>query len=103
MLEHLIEIILAAFATFRVAEMISIDEGALSVFLKFRIAVGVYDIGENGEPRTNAARLVNCPYCVGVWIAFIMALCIDLTQTFLLTWLAICGMQAFVQTIGGRK
>lgn len=100
-----LRLVLAAFALFRLAELFAIDEGPGEVFLRLRIVLGVYDRTENGRARTGLGRLFGCPYCLGVWCA-LPVLALVLVPTGLgdvvLLWLALCGMQALLQTVGGR-
>lgn len=100
----IINLILACLAVFRAAEMIAVDDGPFDIFANIRILVGCYDFNETGRAKTNLGRLLGCPYCVGVWLAFIAALIIAPFDFHLpLYWFAIAGGQAFIQTIGGRK
>lgn len=99
MIDWLIEIIICAFVVFRLAELLARDE----IAFKVREWAGVYELGENGEPVSFLGKLFSCPYCLGVWFAFMCALWFDPSKTIVITWLAIAGMQAFLQTIGGRN
>jgi hypothetical protein len=95
----LIEIIVSALAVFRFAELLAIDE----ITLPLRERLGVYDLGENGKPKTFIGKLFECPYCLAIWLSFICALYFDRSLTLPLTWFAIAGGQAFLQTLGGRN
>lgn len=98
----MIELALAVFAVFRVAELIAIDEGPGDVLLKFRVWAGAYTLGEDGRP-SSVGRLVSCPYCIGIYLAFIAALVVAPHDwRLILYWLGIAGAQAFLQTVGGR-
>lgn len=99
MIEWLIAIVVSAFACFRFAELIAVDRIAKPL----RERMGVYDLGENGEPKTMLGYLFSCPYCLGIYPAFLCALCFDRSPTFPITWLAIAGGQVFLQTVGGRQ
>lgn len=99
----MIELALAVFAVYRVAELIVIDDGPSDVFKRWRVWVGVYSLGEDGRPNTNAGRFFSCPYCVGIQIAFFVALIVaPFDWRLVLYWLGIAGTQAFLQTVGGR-
>ena len=82
-------IILAIFATYRIAHMLATEEGAFSLFANIR---------ERFDPRqeTWVGRGLNCALCIGFWTAFVIALLIPFTtwQGFLLHWLGIAGAQA---------
>lgn len=95
--------VLAVFACFRLAELVVVDGGPYGALLKFRTWAGVYDLDEDGEPKGNAGKLFSCPYCVGMYFAFVAALIIaPFDWRLVLCWFAIAGGQAFLQSIGGR-
>lgn len=56
-------LILAMLATFRVALMVSDEEGPFSVFTRLR---GVLD----PDQRTWLGRGINCLFCVSFWVAW---------------------------------
>jgi hypothetical protein len=100
----MIEIALACLAVFRTAELVTVDAGPRDLFLRFRIWAGVFDLGEDGRPKTNAGRLFECPYCIGMYLAFVAALIIAPFDWHLIFyWLGLAGGQAFLQSVGGRK
>lgn len=99
MLSWLIVIAICSLAVYRLSELVTIDEIAQPV----RELMGVYALGENGRPVTFTGKLFECPYCLGIWFAFLCALFFDRSITFPLTWFAIAGGQAYLQTTGGRQ
>ena len=97
-----LRLLLAALAVYRLARMISLEDGPLDIFVDFRTWVGVYDYSENGLPGSMAARLFSCPLCVGVWLAFpamVMATFPVGDSFIIVIWLAIAGIQTFLQRI----
>jgi hypothetical protein len=100
-----LRILLASFAAYRLARMITLEEGPFEAFLRLRERLGVYDRAENGQPRTSLGRLFECPYCMGVWASMILALFIFRPSAFgdgVLIVLGMAGIQAFIQGIGSR-
>lgn len=97
--------ILACFATFRLAELVTVDDGPVDVFRRARIEAGCYDMDEQGRVQTGIGRLLVCPWCVGVWVAGIASVFIPTQRKRdkFAWWLAIAGGQALLQSIGGRK
>ena len=92
----MIELLLAVFATHRIARMIALEEGAFSVFAKLREHL-------DPEQSTWLGRGINCPLCIGFWVAAVFAfltiylpLCywseFQVTD-FILRWLGIAGAQ----------
>ena len=97
--------IIIAFAAFRIAELFTVDDGPFDCFLKLRTWAGVYDLDKSGQIKSGLGRLMDCPYCLGAWIALALTLFV-LWPPNERTWiyvLAIAGAQAFLQTMGGRK
>lgn len=65
---------LAILAAYRVAQLISIDHGPFDVFLRLRDWAGVPDRGRDGRPIKELARLLACPYCIGLYASVGFAL-----------------------------
>lgn len=96
--------VLAAFAVYRLSQLVAEDEGPADLILKIRTWAGCYDRGEDGRPRTSLGRLLECPYCLGVWFA-LAALAVVLVPTLigdcLLAWWGLAGVQAYLEDNGG--
>ena len=92
----MINIILAIFATYRIALMLATEEGAFEIFYQIRARI-------DPEQKTWVGRGLNCPLCIGFWIAGLFALLIahqDATvhrSEFVLIWFAIAGGQVLLQ------
>ena len=100
----LMRFILAAFACFRLAELITIDDGPGDVFLWMRAKLGAYNYGEDGRADTSIGRAITCPYCIGIWLSALVALVVaPLDWRLLLWWFAIAGGQAALQSAWGRQ
>lgn len=115
-MDNWLRILLAVFAVYRLAYMISREEGPyyriwdrgegdphIGLFETLRIKLGVYDLGPDGQPEKNLARWVLCPLCVGVWLsAFVV--CLVATHTalgdVLLLFFGIAGAQVFLERLG---
>jgi hypothetical protein len=64
-----LRVLLAILAAYRLAELVSLDDGPGDVFLRLRTWAGSYVYGEDGRPATSLGRLLACPFCVGVYAA----------------------------------
>ena len=93
-------LVLAVLACYRLSQLVAIDDGPLDIFLKFRTLVGVYDYDESGRAKSGFARLVGCPYCLGIWFALPLALILNY-ENVILAWLGIAGGQAFLEAMTG--
>lgn len=69
-----LELIIASLATWRIAYMVTAEEGPFGVFFYLKNALGAYDFGEDGKPLTWHGRGIVCIYCVSVWIALFCSL-----------------------------
>lgn len=97
---------LAAMAAYRLAQLVSIDEGPPlpgrkeGVFMQLRTWGGVYDRGANGQPASARGKLLACPYCIGMYLSGAVAL-LALVPTrigdLILAWWGIAGVQAYLQ------
>lgn len=82
-------IVLAILAAYRVAHMLALEEGPLSIFAEIRARL-------DPEQKTWLGRGVSCPLCIGFWVAGAIALVLIPAanwQGLLLNWLAIAGGQ----------
>lgn len=91
--------ILLSLAIYRLARLISIDDGPFDILLRFRALWGAYNYGENGLARTSLGRGITCPHCVGFWIAGIAAIAVYPQPGFIAYWLALAGVQSFLQSL----
>lgn len=88
-----LRLICAAFAVYRLARLITQDDGPFSVFKRLREWAAV-----NG--KESVAELLNCPFCLGVWFALIAAALVlmpTLAGDVILVWLGLAGAQSFLQ------
>jgi len=86
-----IALLLASLITYRMARMLAWEEGPFSVFVKFR---GRFD----PDQRTWLGRGLNCPLCVGFWLALpITALFMPLDWSLIIAWWAVAGAQTVLQ------
>lgn len=85
------DILLAILATYRLALMLATEEGAFSIFEWIRSHIDF-------QQTSWVGRGLNCPLCVGFWLALVFAALITSSwQMFLLTWFAIAGGQVLLQ------
>ena len=101
-----VRIVLTVFAVFRIAALIAIDDGPFDVFLRIRSVAGVYQLGADGRPARGVGRLVSCPHCIGVWIAFAVSPLIMFPSGIgdaFLTVFGVAGVASFVQSVSGRE
>ena len=89
---------LAVLATYRIARMLAMEEGAFGMFLWARDRI-------DPQQKTWLGRGLNCPLCIGFWIALGFTLILWFQQglltpfpihrsEFLLTWLGLAGAAA---------
>ena len=79
---------LASFAVYRLSRMITDEEGPFMVFTKLR---GL------AKPDTWVGRGLECIMCVSVWVALPIALWIDPSPNWWLTWLALSGVTVVIK------
>jgi hypothetical protein len=87
-----LELVLAILATYRVAQLITLDDGPFMICDRVRRFLG-------RRPKLReAAELFHCPYCLGVWLAGMFALVMRPGQP-VLWWLAVAGGQAVLEEL----
>ncbi len=90
-------IIISSLAVYRLADLIAIDR--ISAPLRDAIGRKVND----GKFWYFLAELINCPFCLGIYISALLALipAHGIIQ-YLVIWFAIAGGQAFILELVGR-
>jgi hypothetical protein len=75
-------LIVSVLATWRVAHLVSREDGPFDVIVKLRVRAG----------SGFAGRLMDCPYCLSLWIAMPFALILSgSVLLWIAAWLAISG------------
>jgi hypothetical protein len=85
---ELMTVVLASLAVYRVSRMITDEEGPFMIFNRLR---GVF------PPTGWIGRGLECIMCVSVWIALPVALWIDGSWNWWLTWLALSGVTVIIR------
>lgn len=70
----LVQFLILALATWRLASLFANEKGPMQIFERFRLWVGVYWDGSGKTARTNFGRGLICVWCSSVWIAFVLAI-----------------------------
>lgn len=96
----LVDIVILSLVVYRLAILITEDEGPYSIFKTLRTKAGGYDLAINGQPETNLGRGIMCPLCVGIWLSFPLALVWFGFNWYSLVYaLAVAGLQALLSRI----
>jgi len=61
-------------AVWRLALLVTHDDGPGDWLLIVRTWLGAYDYGADGRPRSQVGRVVSCIHCASVWLALPVAL-----------------------------
>ncbi len=92
--------ILLTFVCYRLAQLVTLDEGPFGIFQKIRVKAGTYDNDDDGQAAMGLGRVMSCPYCLGVWIALPLSVyAVGINWQIFIWWFAIAGGQAFLQGI----
>lgn len=89
-------LVLAVFAVYRLAQLLSVDDGPFALFERLRRA---FPGGAWGGLRWSIAEWLRCPFCQGLWWAAGVALLLMFPSTvgdFVLLWLGLAGAQALL-------
>ena len=97
-----VRVLLAALAVYRLAQLLSLDDGPLAVFARVRRWSQAHPAAWGGW-RWSVAEWLACPFCQGVWWAAV-ALPLLVWPTaggdLFLLWLALAGAQSWLE---GRR
>ncbi|MDH4065384.1 MAG: DUF1360 domain-containing protein [Acidobacteriota bacterium] len=82
------QFVVAVLATWRVAHLVAREDGPFDVIVRVRARAGDTSIG----------RLMDCPHCLGLWIAMPLAAWVARTPgQWLVAWLGIAGGASMAQ------
>lgn len=79
--------LLMILATYRISRMVAFEDGPFDIFSLIR---GIFD----PDQKTWIGRGMNCPLCIGFWIAAAVVLMAG--QFDLLTWFSVAGGAALL-------
>ena len=83
----------AVLATWRVAHLVAREDGPFDVIVRLRLRAGAGVVG----------RLMDCPYCLGLWIAVPFAFSLARTPlAWCAAWLAISGGASLLERVAER-
>jgi len=95
--------IILSLACYRLAQLIADDDGPLSVFGRIRRFVD--DRAKDEQDRNSRSLIwqsisdgINCHYCVGIWVAIVLAVVYNGIQWSILVYIfAIAGLQSWLE------
>lgn len=91
-------IAIVGLASFRLTKLISKEAGPWDVFMVFRSWAGVYDIGPDKKPMGFLGKMIECPFCLGIWISFFLWLLPEgMFRRYFVGFLAVAGIQTILQ------
>jgi hypothetical protein len=101
-LQGWLEFIVAVLGTYRLVGMLAYDDGPLDCFatLRGRTQFDRYGNRREGALWESARKLVQCPYCLGVWFALPLSLLVSQGKGLgrvLGFWLGVAGGQSLIQ------
>lgn len=86
-------LVIAVLATWRVAHLIAHEDGPFDMIVRIRVAAGASFFG----------RLMDCPYCLSIWIATPFAFMLASTVgAWVAAWLAISGGACLIERLAER-
>jgi len=94
----IVRFFLAALAIYRLAWMLTKEDGPFMLFDKFRKWLGKRVTKDMGLGWT-LAELFNCPHCLGLWLAILLSPAIlwpSRGMDIVLVILAVAGLQSFM-------
>ena len=91
--EILLNLLATILACYGLTFAITQKDGPADLLLKLRIALGGYDLAENGLPIRWMGRFITCGYCVGVWVALLLLILLHYpwARLFIYWWTIVGG------------
>lgn len=97
-----LRLLLAVLVIFRIARLITVDEGPFGIFSRFRKwTAGLAAQAPRYSWRWTLGEIFSCPYCIGIYLALPAALPFSKGSftDFIIFWLAISGAQVFLEDL----
>lgn len=94
-----LRLLCAAFAVYRLAQLVAYDGGPVHVCQRLRTTIGRQAAGGFWFWR-DLGELVTCPFCLGVYFALFATILVylpTLPGDVFLVWLALAGAQAWLE------
>ena len=104
-MESIARFFMLVLVSYRVSEIISVDDGPYDIFLRLRVGSARMAVQGSNFWR-NVSNLLHCPFCVGIWISFIISPFYFIRGTFMdfiFLAIAIAGAQCFMEGLHPRK
>lgn len=102
-MDILIWLVICSLATFRLTEMLVVDDGPFEIFISLRgwFAAAPDDTKSIRRMISNGLA---CVHCTGVWIAFLFTFTLHVLSIteFMAFWFAIAGLQSIFSCKLGR-
>jgi len=94
--------VIFSFACYRLAQLIANDDGPLSIFGRLRRLVDNRAKAEQEQGKRliwqSAADGINCPFCVGIWVAIPLAIILGGIHWYTIIYIfAIAGVQSWLE------
>jgi hypothetical protein len=99
-LHDILATLIAILAVYRISQFIAYDDAPFGLMLKVRLYLGKKASGiKKYGFWWSLAELINCPFCVGLWVSLLITPFIFGFHWYsLLFWLAIAGGQAWLES-----
>jgi hypothetical protein len=101
---ELIKLAALGIVCFRLSQLVVYDNWPFNVMKSIRTFFGRKASSGNSLYLT-IAELLTCPYCIGIWIAAVLALLVPFTNVvlYVINIFVIAGIQSFMEGIIGRQ
>lgn len=100
---NMMEVIYLILATFRISKILTREDGPYGWFAFMRRELGqratIQD--KHQKTRETLAELVNCPHCIGVWVAGFLYIFRKPLKPIIAIFM-IAGLQSFIQSIDDK-
>ena len=96
-------VVLLSLACFRISKAITREDGPMDIFSRIRFLTGTS--AHESKLKKSIADLVSCPYCIGIWIAFLLwyvYILIPRVSLLLIVPFALAGIQSIIMDISDR-
>lgn len=90
----MLEFLILVLATFRITEMIVVDEGPFDMFVRWRAFL--VRNAHKSKLNETLAKLFDCKFCMGIWVSLLVVLMTNYGLGLLVFIFAIAGAQSVI-------
>lgn len=97
------EFFLASLAAWRIAYLITNEDGPFDLLISLRVRMGAYDFNEKGIPKSWTGRGISCIQCMTWWVGILCGIIVLLGYGIYLLPFAVSALALYIHRLIRRE